>query len=125
MFVVAIAAAAAGCAWLERDADDDATFSLAATKRCLHERGRSTRTYPPGTWSAFPALEVAPYERDGITEHTVLSFAPTPAAARDAEVPDSERIGRRGNVLYPELLAPAMSPDPAVEACLDRAGVPD
>ena len=121
----AVVVAAAAFAWATSDPGDEPTFSLVLTKRCLEERGRTARYWPGGAWTAYPTLEVRPHRRSGITESTVVSFAPTPEQGQAAEVPDSERIRRRGNALFPELLADGSPADVAVDECLDEARVDD
>jgi hypothetical protein len=107
-----------GARVVEAVSDYGHSYSIAATRRCLEERGRDVEHHPAGP--GFGELEVT-YKRGGVTEWTSLWFAPTPEEAKHAEVADSERSARRGNVLFQGLLAGATPSDPAIDECLDQA----
>jgi hypothetical protein len=97
------------------------TYSVALTQQCLEKRGRSVRYHAGGPDFGPATLEVETFRRADITRGTTLYFLSTPDKAAEAEVSDSERIRRRGNVLFPELLSGATPADPAIDACLDLA----
>lgn len=97
------------------------TYSRALTQRCLEGSGRSVRHHPGGPVVGPDTLDVKPYRRAGITSGTTLYFLETADQAAKAEFSDSERIRRRGNVLFPEFVAGAKLPDPAIDECLDQA----
>lgn len=104
---------------VEAMSDYGPSYSVASTKRCLEERGRDVEYHVPGP--GFGELIVKPYRRGGISEEASLWFAPTAHEAKGAEVSDSERRRRRGNVLFQTLLAGATPSDPAIDECLDRS----
>lgn len=99
--------------------DNGPTYSARATKRCLEKRGRTVKFEQAGT--AFVSFRVESNQSTGGSESTLLSFARTPDEAARAENSDSERARRRGNVLFPELVAGAVPRDSAIDACIDTA----
>lgn len=117
IFLVALAVAV-GARVVEAVSDYGRSYAIAATQRCLEKRGRDVEHHrlAPG----FGELEVT-YKRGGVTEWTSLRFAPTPEEAKNAESSDSERHGRRGNVVFQNLGAGAAPSDPAIDECLDQA----
>jgi hypothetical protein len=115
IFLVVLAVVV-GARVVEAVSDYGHSYSIAATKRCLEERGRDVKHHPAGP--GFGELEVT-YKRGG--EWTSLRFAPTPEEAKHAEVADSERSARRGNVLFQNLVAGSTPSDPAINECLDQA----
>jgi hypothetical protein len=117
IFLVVLAVVV-GARVVEAVSDYGHSYSIATTRRCLEERGRDVKHHPAG--SGFGELEVT-YKRGGVTEWTSLWFAPTPAEAKHAEVADSERSARRGNVLFQNLVAGSTPSDPAIDECLDQA----
>jgi hypothetical protein len=117
IFLVVLAVVV-GARVVEAVSDYGHSYSIAATRRCLEERGREVKHRPAGP--GFGELEVT-YKRGGATEWTSLWFARTPEEAKHAEVADSERSARRGNVLFQNLVAGATPSDPAIEECLDQA----
>lgn len=90
-------------------------YNLAATRACLNESARISPIPRGGGIWVFPGFR-AQFPGGGIKNDTALYFASSTDEAKSAEVPDSERMQRRRNVLT-ERVASA-SWDERVVRCL-------
>ena len=106
-----IAASAVGFTSLKHDPPP---YDAAATRACLSSLAHVAPVQR--LWSGYPFITVRfPHTRTD--EEWNLVFAPSTSAARSSEMPDSERLLRRRNVLAADRLAGAPW-DPRILRCL-------
>jgi hypothetical protein len=101
-FVVAVLAAALAGAYVAWDRDEGNArrpYDLALSRACLAQR-TSVETIPRGQGGPpFPGLYVR-FPKPGPLQEVAVYFAPNEDRAKEAQMPDSERLARRRNVVF-------------------------